>query len=57
MKVGGAPNMGGALRSTETVQASNDPSMGKAKSQLLVSPVVKEGWYYGSLGEKKGRQK
>lgn len=30
--------MGGALRSTETVQASNDPSMGEAKSQLLVSP-------------------
>lgn len=45
--------MGGALRSTETVQASNDPSMGKAKSQLLVSPVVKEGLYYGSLGKKK----
>lgn len=47
--------MGGALRRTETVQASNDPSMGKAKSQLLVSPVVKEGWDYER--KKKGRQK
>lgn len=49
--------MGGALRSTETVQASNDPSMGKAKSQLLVSPVVKEGWDYGkSWKERKKRE-
>lgn len=42
------------LRSTETVQASNDPSkvtdaeMGKAKSQRLVHL-----WDYGSLGKKK----